>query len=57
MPSFLRIVRESAAGDDVTGNTTVALSMTTDPELILEKANIERLAETEKLAEPRLTSS
>jgi hypothetical protein len=35
MPSFLRIIRESGAGGDVIGNTTVSLSLTTDPELIL----------------------
>jgi hypothetical protein len=36
-PNFLRIIRESGAGGDVIGNTMVALSMTTDPELILEQ--------------------
>ena len=34
MPMFLRIVRESGAGGDVIGNTTVSLSMTTDDVLI-----------------------
>jgi hypothetical protein len=42
MPSFLRIIRESAAGGDVIGNTTVALSMTTDPELILTESGGKR---------------
>jgi hypothetical protein len=34
MPEFLRMVRESAAGGDVVGNTKVAVSLTTDPTLI-----------------------
>jgi hypothetical protein len=34
MPMFLRIVRESGAGGDVIGNTTVSLSLTTDYDLI-----------------------
>ena len=34
-PAFLRIMRESSAGGDVIGNTKVALSLTTDPMLIL----------------------
>jgi hypothetical protein len=38
MPAFLRIIRESGAGGDVIGNTTVALSMTTDPELVLKES-------------------
>lgn len=42
MPSFLRIIRESGAGGDVIGNTTVALSMTTDPKLILAGSRSER---------------
>jgi hypothetical protein len=33
-PEFLRIIRESSSGGDVGGNTTVALSVVTDPELI-----------------------
>jgi hypothetical protein len=40
MPTFLRIIRESGAGGDVIGNTTVALSMTTDPEMILADKNL-----------------
>jgi hypothetical protein len=43
MPTFLRVIRESAAGGDVIGNTTVAVSMTTDPELILEQSKIRAL--------------
>jgi hypothetical protein len=34
MPSFLRIIRESEAGNDVVGNTLVNLSVITDPSLI-----------------------
>jgi hypothetical protein len=34
-PQFLRIIRESATGGDVVGNTLVELSMLTDPTLIL----------------------
>ena len=36
-PEFLRIVRESGAGGDVVGNTRIALSLTTDPSLILKR--------------------
>jgi hypothetical protein len=35
IPTFLRVIRESSAGSDVLGNTKVALSITTDPDLIL----------------------
>ena len=31
LPEFLRIIRESSTGGDVAGNTTVALSIVTDP--------------------------
>jgi hypothetical protein len=42
-PSFLRIIRESARGGDVAGNTTIQLSMLTDPSIIwCEHANEER---------------
>jgi hypothetical protein len=33
-PTFLRIIRESAPGGDVAGNTTVQLSMLTDPSIV-----------------------
>jgi hypothetical protein len=44
MPDFLRSIRESGAGGDVTGNTKVALSITTDPELIVQDALQKRAA-------------
>jgi hypothetical protein len=34
-PEFLRIIRESAAGGDVAGNTGIALSVLTDPQMIV----------------------
>jgi hypothetical protein len=52
MPTFLRIIRESAAGGDVIGNTTVALSMTTDPELILMRSDVK--SESSKPPEPEI---
>jgi hypothetical protein len=33
-PNFLRIIRESAPGGDVAGNTTIQLSILTDPSII-----------------------
>ncbi|HTW26699.1 MAG TPA: hypothetical protein VME92_06210 [Acetobacteraceae bacterium] len=36
-PGFLRIIRESAAGGDVTGNVAIALSVVTDPRVIRRK--------------------
>jgi hypothetical protein len=42
-PNFLRIIRESARGGDVAGNTTIQLSMLTDPSIIwCETAKEER---------------
>jgi hypothetical protein len=39
-PEYLHIVRESGLGGDVVGNTRVALSLTTDPNRIFEKAAV-----------------
>jgi len=36
-PNFLRLVRESERGGDVVGNTTIALSMVTDPVMIRKR--------------------
>jgi hypothetical protein len=43
MPSFLRIIRESETGDDVVGNTTVSLSVVTDPLTIHKKEPNEKI--------------
>ncbi len=45
---FLRIVRESETGGDVLGNTTVALSVVTDPATIYGRKADSRVQETEK---------
>jgi hypothetical protein len=42
MPNFLKMVRESETGGDVVGNTTVSLSVVTDPWMIRKNKLAER---------------
>jgi hypothetical protein len=37
LPHFLRIIRESETGGDAVGNTTVSLSVVTDPLMIRKR--------------------
>jgi hypothetical protein len=65
MPTFLRIIRESETGGDVVGNTTLSLSVVTDPLTIhkkypndkitswTDKDNLVLLVRKTKLAETR----
>ena len=46
-PSFLRIIRESETGGDVAGNTTISLSILTDPVNIKKRWPSERRGETQ----------
>jgi hypothetical protein len=60
MPGFLRIIRESEAGNDVVGNTLVNLSVTTDPSLIKATDPKERdldVPQTQVLDDPQKPAS
>ena len=53
-PRFLRIIRESATGGDVVGNTMIQLSTLTDPRLIVRTAANEDATGKEYRATPAL---